>query len=1096
MNKSFVFPLLLGFITPLLLFPQVNNYKVYSVEEGLPKSTVLSLAQDSRGYLWLGTQGSGACRFDGFAFSIYDKDDGLANNEIRKILEDSRGNLWFGTFGGLSYYNGYHFKTICDTTGLLGNQVLSLLEDSENHIWAGTDQGLNRIEVFGMNDSVRVKTYSYREGLNAYLIFDIYEDRYNRLWLATFTEGIYIVSFDNEEILDVIHLFGGIIPGDNITSIEEDNEGNLWFGTWGTGTFRLEGFTESDPGSITVYNTSGGLADDIVWDIMRDTKERLWFATDKSGILRLDETGFKEYSDKEGFPDNQVFCLLEDMEKNIWAGTINKGLARLIGDHFSHFTEEEGLPADLVFDIEQDSNGDFWLATRGSGLVKMTYTGNKLDFKTYTTEDGLPDNYLNSLSFDRNGNLWIGTMEHGISVFNGEVFTSYTTDDGLTNNQINFILADKQGIVWCGTKYGISRFDGTGFFAITGDNFEILPHNDIQTIIEDGDGNIWIGTYDGLVRFRESQMQTFDEVEGLNHKQVYALSEDGQGNIWIGTYGGGLYRYDASTSEEKPIHEIARDTLLSSNDILSLVFQDDRTLLVGTNKGFDKLTLDTDLNIVNVKSYNKSNGFFGIENNMNSIYRDRDGCIWFGTVKGLTRYDPSVEKINPRPPVIHLGELSLSYMNIDWSSEADSISPWFFLPIDLKLPYHKNHLTFKLSGISLSNPDAVRYKYRLDPQDKEWSPAWQLPIQTFSGISPGDYTFMAIAMSEEGIWNEESFEFRFTIKPPFYQTFWFITLMVLIIIIGIIAYIKYRERKLIREKHILEQKVEERTVEIRRQKSEIEQKNRFLEEANEEITLQKEIIEKKNIDITDSIRYAKRIQEAVLPSEKILQDFMVDSFILNLPKDIVSGDFYWIKQKDGSLIIVAADCTGHGVPGAFMSLLGITFLNEIVERDQVVSPDKILNTLRENVIKHLKQRRIESGSKDGMDMAICTLDTKSKKLSFAGANNPLYLVNKKEVKEIKGNRMPVAIHAKMNRFTHHDIPVMPGDSFYIFSDGYADQFGGPEGKKFKYKRLRELLFRIRDKTMDEQREILLKTHMEWKAEYEQVDDIVIIGFRI
>jgi len=177
---------------------------------------------------------------------------------------------------------------------------------------------------------------------------------------------------------------------------------------------------------------------------------------------------------------------------------------------------------------------------------------------------------------------------------------------------------------------------------------------------------------------------------------------------------------------------------------------------------------------------------------------------------------------------------------------------------------------------------------------------------------------MVISENENGIWNEEPLTFDFTIKPPFYQTWWFISIMVVLVIIAIIAYIKYREKQLIREKRILEQKVNERTIEIRKQKTKIEN--------------QKDIIEQKNIDITDSIRYAKRIQDAILPSLQVIKDNLKDSFVLYMPKDIVSGDFYWVKEKNESLVIIAADCTCHGVPGAFMSMLGISFLNEIIEK--------------------------------------------------------------------------------------------------------------------------------------------------------------------
>ena len=228
----------------------------------------------------------------------------------------------------------------------------------------------------------------------------------------------------------------------------------------------------------------------------------------------------------------------------------------------------------------------------------------------------------------------------------------------------------------------------------------------------------------------------------------------------------------------------------------------------------------------------------------------------------------------------------------------------------------------------------------------------------------------------------------------------------------------------------------------------------------------------------------------------MIKDNLKDSFVLYLPKDIVSGDFYWVKEKNESLVIIAADCTGHGVPGAFMSMLGISFLNEIVEKDNITSPEKILNTLRENIVTALRQRGLETESKDGMDMAVCSYNKKLKRLSFAGANNPLYIVRNNKLIQTRGNRMPVAIHVKMDDFTKYDIPIETGDSLYMFSDGYADQFGGPKGKKFKNKKFKQLLVDIQDENMITQKEILNKTITEWRGELEQIDDIVVLGFKV
>lgn len=266
--------------------------------------------------------------------------------------------------------------------------------------------------------------------------------------------------------------------------------------------------------------------------------------------------------------------------------------------------------------------------------------------------------------------------------------------------------------------------------------------------------------------------------------------------------------------------------------------------------------------------------------------------------------------------------------------------------------------------------------------------------------------------------------------------------------------------------------------------------NRILEEKNELITQQKK-------EITDSIRYASRIQRAILPSDEILLQTLPEHFVLYLPRDIVSGDFFWLSQRGGKIVIVAADCTGHGVPGAFMSMLGVSFLYEIVNKEGIMQPANILNYLREHVKHTLSQTGKKDEAKDGMDISLCVFDPAEMKLEWAGAYNPLYLIRKGELMEYKADKMPIAIHMIDHLpFTNHEIAVQKGDTFYISSDGYADQFGGEEGRKFMSKKYKEMLLQIWDKPMEEQKEIIHKSHLDWKGHHEQVDDILVFGVRV
>jgi CheY-like chemotaxis protein/serine phosphatase RsbU (regulator of sigma subunit) len=268
-------------------------------------------------------------------------------------------------------------------------------------------------------------------------------------------------------------------------------------------------------------------------------------------------------------------------------------------------------------------------------------------------------------------------------------------------------------------------------------------------------------------------------------------------------------------------------------------------------------------------------------------------------------------------------------------------------------------------------------------------------------------------------------------------------------------------------------------------------------EQKHKIKKQHDLVRTQNKKIEDSILYAKRIQSAVLPPNRFIQYLLSDHFIFYKPRDIVSGDFYWIKQVEEKIFIAAADCTGHGVPGALMSMLGITFLNEIINKDPNIHANEVLNELRTHIISSLRQTGSSGESRDGMDVALCIVDHKNKMLEFAGANNPLYMIRDGELMHEKGCKMPIGIHRRAKEsFVNHYINIKQDDLFYIFSDGYVDQFGGEYGRKFLSANFKKLLLEIADKPLLEQRQIIEKEFDDWKGERKQLDDILVIGFRI
>jgi serine phosphatase RsbU (regulator of sigma subunit) len=270
-----------------------------------------------------------------------------------------------------------------------------------------------------------------------------------------------------------------------------------------------------------------------------------------------------------------------------------------------------------------------------------------------------------------------------------------------------------------------------------------------------------------------------------------------------------------------------------------------------------------------------------------------------------------------------------------------------------------------------------------------------------------------------------------------------------------------------------------------------------LAQSNSQLMDQKEIIELKNKSIIQSINYAKRIQLAILPSQQVIHQHLPDSFIFYLPKDIVSGDFYWFSHKDGKSIIAAADCTGHGVPGAFMSMIASSLLSETVNEKGITQPGDILDALRKGIIKALAQSGNPEEAKEGLDIALCCYDKESSTLEYAGAFNPLYFIHKGQLTELKANKQPIGIYpGKQNiPFTNHIINIESGDAVYIFTDGFADQFGGSEGKKFRYKPFQELLLTIGSENTATQQNLLYQAFESWRGDTKQIDDVLVIGMR-
>jgi len=395
---------------------------------------------------------------------------------------------------------------------------------------------------------------------------------------------------------------------------------------------------------------------------------------------------------------------------------------------------------------------------------------------------------------------------------------------------------------------------------------------------------------------------------------------------------------------------------------------------------------------------------------------------------------------------------------------------------ELSVDFDNSLLKFNILAPYYLKDNSVKYQYRIE--GKGYSGQWTGWLDEtnikFPYLPSGNFKLVIKAKNLLGSISPEK-TFYFNVRPPFWQTWWFYSLLVLVLAYSVYAVIRWRTAALEKDKQILEEKVVERTAEIEKQKQKIEHQNK---------------------EIKDSIEYASRIQKAALPNKDVLEGLPLNYFIYFKPKDIVSGDYYWFSKIGNKLIITAADCTGHGVPGGFLSMLGMAFLNDIVVNNKVSVPGVILDQLRQKIIDQLNHA--DMAIKDGMDISLCMIDFDTKKLWFSGAYNPLVLVRNGELSELKADRMPIGLWHKnlMQNFNTQCIDLHSKDCIYLSSDGYSDQFGGPKGRKFLPKNFREMLLSMSKMNMYEQNAHVSKTMQFWMQAYEQVDDMLVIGLQI
>lgn len=1042
---------------------QQYNFKNFTPKNGLASSIVNNIFQDSKGYIWFATQGGGVSRFNGKEFKNLTKNDGLVANDVTCIGEDKLGNIWIGTTtDGVSKFDGAKFINYTVKEGLTHNSVYAIYCDASNKVWLGTEGG--GISIININND-HIEKITTENGLAGDIVYGITQDKQGSYWFAL-KDGIS--TYDGKKIINYENIEA--LKGKKFWTVFRDSKSVLWFGASNGGVVKYDGL------EFHTIDIPKEVSEDFIGSIAEDLLGNMWFGTEH-GVMKFDGINYTIFNEKKGLSSNIVFAVTSDYEGNIWIGTQQGGVNFFSNEKFANYSLKEGLLTNKITNIYQIQSNTYIVGTFGHGISILS--GNS--FYNFNSFPELSQSIISSIAKDNKGNYWIGTGE-GIFIIkkSNEDYVLVKSIKKLDNTELPMvtnILQDNLGAMWIAT-YGRGLFKVDGKKTIRYTAKDGLSSDNILYMFKDSKDFLWLGTNDaGVFKMENEAFINFTESNGLASKSIWTIAEDDKHNMFFGTNEAGISCYDGNKFRTLNIAQG-----LCSNNITTLMWDKfAKSLVVGTDKGINKLKLRADFEIDSLRFYGEQEGFKGGEVISNAGLIDDEGLIWFGTPEGLYKYDRKYDYPSKIPPILDLNSIHLSYQAVDWKKYTDSVDLRTNIPYNLTLSHENNHLTFYFQALTTSD---VKYSYILEGQDKEWSPLSPVSEANFTNIAPGKtYTFKVKAVNNNGIWSEDNISFTFTINPPWWQTWWFYIGSILFLGFGVIGFINYRTAKLAKEKKILEEKVVERTLELN-------QSNTKLSEAIHAIT--------------DSMNYAQRIQQSFLTSEKVLNQSLKDYFILYKPRDIVSGDFYWSYDLPDRTIIACADCTGHGIPGAFMSLIGLSLLNEISHSKGIIEPAKMLDELRRIIILGLNPDQTETGGKDGMDISLIAIMKSNTadevKIHFAGANSVLCIVtnnvNQKELLEYKGDKQPVGYYSNMKLFKQHEIIAKKDDILYMFTDGYADQFGGPNGKKFMARQLKRVLLTLAGSPTKQQQEKLESTFEDWKGQLEQVDDVTVVGIKL
>jgi len=775
-------------LIPFVGLSQQYNFRNYNVEDGLGQSQVYAAHQDKMGNLWLGTRGGGVSVFDGFEFKSFTDQDGVPNNIINDIEEDSKNRIWIGTNSGLCYYDDKKFTQI--GFGELKSAVVrDLFITESNEVYFASNKG-----VFKVNGTKAVQL-GKSVGLNELKATSMWMEDQN-IWIGT-DKGLFQYDIKNVKLKPLADEY--LHMGNAITTLTKDKDGKMWVGTYGDGMYCLDG---KDVYRIDYHHE---LYRHTVLDIYSDSTQNLWIATLRGGVIHYDQSSktFTSISENEGLSNNHVRCIIQDNNDNFWFGTSGGGICHYLGKQFTNYDEKSGLAGNFIYSVFRDSKGRLWVGNSQKGVSIMSPDS----LVNYHGGTGFENVKVKAIAEDNSGSIWLGTDGRGVYVYKNHQFTAINE---LKQAYVKQMRKDKHGNIWIATA-------GMGIIKIKtqNENFVIqkwafkdgLLSNRITSLHFDKLGRLWYGTTDNGVGCLDVNNKTIIHLNKEKHLSsdfIRSLTEDKNGRLWIGTAGSGICAFELYKKKSQP-RFLTKNQGLKSNNVYLLTTDQEGNIIVGTEKGLDIIYLNPNGTQKQIKHYGKLDGFTGVETCQNSVWNDKNGAIWFGTINGLCKFNPSELVKNIYAPVLSFKDIKLFYESIldepgkalDFGKQHES----------LFLPYHQNHITFEFLGVNMKRPEGVLYKWKLEGFDKDWSPESKDRSILYSNLNPGKYKFLLIASNEDGVWNEDPLVYEFEIETPYWETTWFKSLIIfgivfLLFIIYVITIRRIRRKAMIKQREV------------------------------------------------------------------------------------------------------------------------------------------------------------------------------------------------------------------------------------------------------------------------------------------------------